>query len=84
MSKKHTQAEDLMQYAKEVGEFTRYDAMLELGIANVTAVISDLRKKGVNVVADIRKTKNRYNRPVRYAVWHIEEDNDCGNKEFSN
>lgn len=71
---KTTQAERFVQYCKDFGAITRYQAMMDLGIASVTSVIAQLRRAGVNVVADIQHTTNRYGEKVRYAIWHIEED----------
>jgi hypothetical protein len=83
--KKPTQAELLLDYLKTHEYVGRYEAMYHIGIANITAVISILRKQGFNVVADIHKATNRYDRPVHYATWRlVEEDTDSGNQEFSN
>ena len=85
MSRKPTQTDLLMDYLRTHGSVDRYHAMHEIGIVNVTAVISILRKRGVNIVADIHKVTNRYNKPVRYATWRlVEEETDNGSKEFSN
>jgi uncharacterized UPF0146 family protein len=74
-----------MDYLINHESVDRYQAMHEIGIANVTAVISILRKQGVNIVADIHKSTNRYNEPVRYATWRlVKEDDEDGNQEFSN
>jgi hypothetical protein len=85
MSRKHKQTDLLMDYLRTHESVDRYQAMHEIGIANVTAVISILRKQGVNIVADMHKIKNRYNEPARYATWRlVEEETDNGSKEFSN
>lgn len=85
MSRKPTQTDLLMDYLRTHGSVDRYQAMHDIGIVNVTAVISILRKRGVNIVADIHKVTNRYNKPVRYATWRlVEEETDNGSKEFSN
>ena len=85
MSRKPTQSDLLMDYLRTHGSVDRYQAMHDIGIVNVTAVISILRKRGVNIVADIHKVTNRYNKPVRYATWRlVEEETDNGSKEFSN
>lgn len=71
---KITQADRLLKYIRDFGSITRYQAMLDLGIANATSVIDTLRKNGYNIVADMQKTKNRYGEIVHYAKWILVEE----------
>lgn len=64
-----SQYDAVMMYIHEHGHITRYEAMLELGIANLTAVISVLRKRGKNIVTQMVSSKNRYGDPVQYACY---------------
>ena len=68
----------VLTYFEEYGSVTRYEAMQDIGVANITAVISKLRKAGYNIVTETVKAKNRYGEPVRYAryVYKGKEEND--------
>lgn len=50
---------------------TTRDIQRELYILNVTATISVLRRKGVQILCDNVKTRNRYGRPVKYGKFNI-------------
>ena len=56
-----TQEQRVMKYIQDFGSITRLDAMRDVGVANLTAVISDLRKHGVSIETRMIKGKNRYN-----------------------
>lgn len=62
-----TQCERILRYIDEHGSITRAEAMSELGIANFTARISDLRQAGVFLEMETEHRKNRYGEPVRFA-----------------
>lgn len=60
------QCERILQYLDEHGSITRAEAMNELGIANFTARISDLRRAGVELDTETVSQKNRYGERVKY------------------
>lgn len=60
------QCERILQYLDEHGSITRAEAMSELGIANFTARISDLRRAGVELDTETVSQKNRYGEKVKY------------------
>ena len=49
------------------GIITPIDAFKDLGITRLSAVVFDLKEKGVNIITDIEHGKNRYGKPTRYA-----------------
>lgn len=63
------QEERVLKYMDETGDITRLDAMLDLGIANLPAVINRLRKDGYNIKTEKVKSKNRYGEPITYAKY---------------
>lgn len=70
------QDELVLNYIRNHGSITRYDAMDKLGVANLTAIISLLRKQGVPIhTIDVRAI-NRYGRSITYAKYILNEDND--------
>jgi uncharacterized UPF0146 family protein len=74
MAEKSTQMSDLIMYLKTHPYITRYEALLELGIANLTAVVSELRRRGIDIVTVNVTTKNRYGRKVVYARYYLKEN----------
>ena len=69
MSKNNTQYSRVINYMKEHGSITRLQAMNHIGVANLTAVISDLRAKGHNILTEEVKALNRYNEKITYAKY---------------
>ena len=73
--KKTTQAGRVLAYIEEFGSISRVEAMMDIGVANLTAVIDIIRNKlGKNIVTNRIKTKNRYGESVSYARYTIAED----------
>lgn len=74
---RRTQADRVLNYIKVSGSISRREAMEELGVANLPAVIDDLRHiHGYNIVTDIVKAKNRYDENISYARYYLAEE-DC-------
>lgn len=79
MSERPTQAQRVVQYIRDFGSITRAEAMSDLGVANLPAVIDDLRHQhGYNIRTNIIKAKNRYGEKITYANYTFEEDADAG------
>lgn len=73
MRKVPTQCERVIRYIIDFGSITRADALMDLGIANLPAVIDDLRhKKGYPIVTDEVHAKNRYGQNITYARYYID------------
>lgn len=64
-----TQAQRVIQYIKDFGSITRAEAMYDIGVANLTAVITILRKRGYDIETQEIKTKNRYGQNITYAKY---------------
>ena len=72
MNKLHSQANRVKEYIDEYGSITRLEAMNELGIANLPAVINIMRSKMcLDIDTERVKVKNRYGEEITYAkyVW---------------
>lgn len=65
----NTQHQLLRRHFDSGLSLTRIDAHLELGIANVTARISELRNSGYQIATTMKKVKNRAGKTVKIAVW---------------
>lgn len=77
-----TQSQRVIGYMKDFGSITRAEAMSDLGIANLPAVIDKLRHKdGYNIDTLEIKSKNRYGQNITYAkyVFGIGEDMEVNN-----
>lgn len=73
MRKVPTQCERVIRYIIDFGSITRADALVDLGIANLPAVIDDLRhKKCYPVITEEVKATNRYGQNITYARYHID------------
>lgn len=69
-----TQAERVIEYMIRFGSITRADALMDLGIANLPAVIDDLRHKhGKNIITEEVKALNRYRQKITYARYYLED-----------
>lgn len=65
--KKITQEQRLLEYLKANGYITRMDAP-SIGVANLTAVVSNLRKKGIEVRCESRRSESG----AIYGAWYLE------------
>ena len=75
---KNTQAKRLLHYIAEYGSVTRYSAMNDIGIANLTALVSLIRKQGLDsygysgeLVSKTIDSVNRYGEKCRYTEYSI-------------
>ena len=72
MRKVPTQAERVIEYICTFGSISRAEALMDLGIANLPAVIEDLRnKQGKHIITEEVKAKNRYEQNITYARYRF-------------
>jgi hypothetical protein len=77
MRKVPTQAERVIHYICTFGSITRAEALMDLGIANLPAVIDDLRHKhGKNIITEEVKALNRYEQKITYARYRLAESEE--------
>ena len=80
MSKVPTQCERVIEYIIRFGSITRAEALMDLGIANLPAVIDDLRHKhGQNIITEEVEGLNRYEQKITYARYKFAESEDAVN-----
>lgn len=76
-AKGNSQCDRVLRYMQTQGSITRAQAMADIGVANLPAVIDDLRHKvGVPIKTNIVKGKNRYGEKITYAKYSIEEEEE--------
>ena len=72
-----TQAERVTYYMAQFGSITRAEALMDLGIANLPAVIDVLRhKKGKNIITEEVEGLNIFEEKVTYARYRFAESED--------
>ena len=68
---KKTQRERVVEYIKDFGSITSWDAYLDLGITQLGARIFELKKRGYVFHKDKVKKLNRYGNPVSFDRYKI-------------
>ena len=64
----------VLNYLKENGSITSWEAIREFGATRLSAIIYNLRyKEGLNIITKNVNDKNRYGDPVSYARYYLEE-----------
>ena len=66
-----TQEEEVLRVMSELGYVNRKIAINELGIWNLTALISSMRQKGHMIINEWHTGKNRYGRKVRWCDYKM-------------
>lgn len=69
-----TQKEKVMQYMKDFGKITTFEAFTDLGITRLSARIFDIANEGVKIGRKTKCAKNRYGEPVHYMEYWIESE----------
>lgn len=76
-AKGNRQCDRVLRYMQTQESITRAQAMADIGVANLPAVIDDLRHKvGVPIKTSIVKGTNRYGEKITYAKYSIEEEEE--------
>ena len=84
-AEKHpTQCQRLLAYIDKHGKISTMEAILELGIVNPSARISELKKGGWEIEMTMKNGLNRYKEPCRYAVYTIKTVDDTVYKAVDN
>ena len=74
-AKGNRQSDRVLRYMQTQGSITRAQAMNDIGVANLTAVIGYLRHNvGVPIKTNMVEGTNRYGEKITYAKYSIEEE----------
>lgn len=73
---KMTQKDIIIRHLKDYGEITSLTAFTEYGIMRLASRVSDLKKLGFPIVAEMGTAKNRYNETVHFAVYRLKNNNE--------
>lgn len=69
-----SQEKRVYAYMQKYGCITRIQAMLDLGVANLPARITNLRRSGVDIITDMVDGNNRYGEKCRHAEYRIKKE----------
>ena len=67
-----SQCDMILQYIEDTGGITAWEAMREFGCMRLAARISDLRRRGIEILKETVTDKNRYGKRVRYARYRMQ------------
>ena len=68
-----TQCEKILRHLQVNGTITAGESLTEYGIMRLASRISDLKKSGVQIKKKMVKAKNRFDEPVAFAEYSLEE-----------
>ena len=66
------QTERIIRHLQDYGSITSLEAMEEYGIMRLASRVSDLRKAGMPIRAEMVSGKNRYGEATNYARYYLE------------
>jgi len=68
-----TQKERVLNYMKDFGDITPFQAFTDLGCTKLATRISELIQDGVKVKKEWVNSKNRYGEKVRFMKYSLED-----------
>lgn len=68
---KKTQKERILDYIKEFGSISSWEAYSELGITQLGARLDQLKREGYMFSTEFEKGKNRYGEVVKYKRYRL-------------
>ena len=68
---KLTQCQKILRHIKDYGSINPHEAFSHYGIMRLASRITDLKHQGYDIKVEMRTGVNRYQEPVRFAVYTI-------------
>lgn len=68
-----TQKERVLNYMKDFGDITPFQAFTDLGCTKLATRISELIQDGVKIKKEWMNSKNRYGEKVRFMKYSLED-----------
>ena len=69
-----TQRERVVQYIRDFGSITAWEAMKELGCTQLAARLCELKAEGYRFGKKVEKGRNRYGDPTHWTRYTLEAD----------
>ena len=66
-----TQRDLVLQYMKDFGSITAFEAFQDLGITHINGRIKELRDSGIEIKTDMIKSVNRYGKKIEYGRFSL-------------
>lgn len=70
-----SQANRLLDYLKEFGSVTTWEAFKELGITRLSARIFEIKERGYLIKTELVNDKNRFGESIHYNKYSLIEEN---------
>ena len=74
MSKKKSQASEIIKLLRKQGYITSFEAIERFGATRLSSIIFVLRKKGFGIETEMVQGKNRYGHIINYAIYRLTKD----------
>ena len=71
---KESQCNIIVEHIKKHGSITSLEAMTQYGIMRLASRVNDLRRRGVQIAAEIVTGENRDGKTVRYSRYKLLEE----------
>lgn len=68
-----THCDRVLDYINEFGSITSLDAFKDLGVTRLSAVVFDLKKKGIPIETQFESSKNRWGDTTNYARYSFKK-----------
>lgn len=68
-----TSNDRVLEYMKDNGSISTFEAFTELGVARLSARIYDLKAQGHHIISWTETKRNRYGDKVSFSVYKLEE-----------
>ena len=72
---KMTQCEKIIRHLRDHGSISSLEAINEYGILRLASRVSDLKRRGYNIVGEIKTGRNRYGEKTNFKVYRLIEKN---------
>jgi len=70
---KITQRQRIINYIRQFGSITSYDAYSDLGITQFATRVKELKEEGYHFKTEWESKKNRFNESVTYKRYYLED-----------
>ena len=70
---KMTQCEKIIRHLRDHGSISSLEAINEYGILRLASRVSDLKRRGYNIVGETKTGKNRYEEKTSFKVYRLLE-----------
>lgn len=68
---KTTQRQKIINYIREFGSITSYEAYIDLGVTQLATRIKELKEQGYEFKTEWESSKNRYNEKVEFKRYYL-------------